>query len=169
MEEVEEQGIIKTFSAPKLNALEKLYVRVYLHTLSHCRAHEAISPGIKKPHSENLYSSRENVQFHINLGLQEKAEALTLSPDLILEKLYKEATREGYGSNHAARIQALTQIGKHLGMFQEKKEEKGFVFNIVSYNSDSQTLIDKIEDKMIEVDVDLPENVLIEDYSQDNE
>jgi hypothetical protein len=67
--------------------------------------------------------------------MQERYEALSLSPELIISKLYKEATREGGGSNHAARVSALTILGKQLGMFQEKKESIVPTINIINYSS----------------------------------
>jgi hypothetical protein len=131
-----EKGEIVSFSSPRLTPQERLYVRIFLSTLSHTKAHEAIVPGLKKYHSDNSYSRKENIKFHISLGLQEKADAIGITSDLIIEKLYKEATREGAGSNHAARIQALTQLGKHLGLFQEKKETNAHTFQIINYSAE---------------------------------
>ncbi|UOF79341.1 terminase small subunit [Caudoviricetes sp.] len=155
-ENQEPLGEIVSLSSPKLNALEKLYVRTYISTLSHPKAYEAVNPGLKQYHISNPYSNRENIKFHISLALQEKAESLLITPDKIIEKLYKEATREGAGSNHAARIQALTQLGKHFGLFQEKKENDTFVFNIVSYK-DEKNDISNIEKEPKEKEVDLIE------------
>lgn len=165
----EPQGEVVSFNSPRLSPIDKLYVRVYLATLSHPRAHEAVSPGIKNPHNSNPFSRKEAVAFHIALGLQDKADAIGLSPELIIEKLYKEAIREGAGSNHAARITALTQLGKHFGLFQEKKESTSHVFNIVNYTS--PTLIstshsEAIEGNVLEeVPAELPENVVLTDFS----
>ena len=167
MEEVEQEGEVKSYHAPRLNALEKLYVRAYLATHSHPRAHEAVVPGIKRPKEENHYSVRENVQFHINLGLQQQAEAFQLSPEKIIERLYIEAVREGPGSNHAARITALTQLGKHYGLFQDKqKEEKGFTFNIVNYSSPSSVNTISVDSLDPEVLEKLPEGIELTDYSE---
>ena len=166
MEEIEQEGEIKSYHAPRLNALEKLYVRAYLTTHSHPKAHKAVAPEIKYPKEDNHYSARENVQFHINLGLQQQAEAFQLSPEKIIERLYIEAVREGPGSNHAARITALTQLGKHYGLFQDKqKEEKGFTFNIVNYSSPSSIntiTVDSLEPERLE---ELPEGVEITEYN----
>jgi hypothetical protein len=125
---------IKSFPTPRLDALEKLYVRTYLHTLSHPRAHEAISPGLAKYRIDNPYSRRENVQYHINLAIQEKTEALQIDPQKIIERLYHEALREGAGSNHSARIQALQLLGKQLGMFEEKEKGDVYHINVVNYS-----------------------------------
>jgi hypothetical protein len=162
--EVKEEENIVSIRAPRLDALEKLYVRTYLSTHSHPRAHTAVTPNLKNPREDNPYSRRENVQFHISLALQERAESLMLTPDLIMEKLYKEATREGSGSNHSARIQALTQIGKHLGMFQEKKEDTSPIFNIINYSSEP-IKIEHIEEKKTEEVTLLPDNIILENYS----
>lgn len=168
MNETEEQkGEIVSSPSPRLNALEKLYVRTYLSTLSHPRAYEAVNPGLKKYLSDNPYANRENVKFHISLRLQEKAEALTLSPEVILTQLYKEATREGAGSNHAARIQALQILGKHLGMFAEKKEDTQHVINIINYGSQEIRELEipqgVTEEKIPELSIE--NTVIIEEYN----
>ena len=170
MSEQELPGEVVSLSSPRLNALEKLYVRTYLSSLSHPKAYEAVNPGLKKYHISNPYSERENVKFHISLKLQERAEALSLTPDIILTQLYKEATREGNGSNHAARIQALQILGKHLGLFTEKKEDTSHVINIINYGSQeikelevSQGVINDLSNP----EVSLLDNVVIEEYSID--
>jgi hypothetical protein len=179
--EIEEEGGIKSFSTPRLNALEKLYVRVYLNTLSHHKAYESVNPGLKHYPADNPYSRKENVKFHISLKLQEQAEALSLTPELILSQLLKEATREGAGSNHAARIQALQILGKHLGMFVEKKEDVSHTIQIINYgnnvdikeikslSSESSSELDEVKERTEQLedteDFYLPSNINIEDYS----
>lgn len=179
-EDLEQSGTLKTFSTPRLNPEEKLYVRVYLHTLSHSKAYEALKPGLTNYSSynnfDNQFSRRESVKYHISQGLQEKAEALSISPELIIEKLYKEAIREGAGSNHAARIQALTQLGKYFGLFEDKKQEQSHTFNIINYSSEPLKVEeikaefleqpDSLDNDKEEVE-ELPDNVVIEDYSED--
>ena len=164
-----EDGEIKSFSTPRLDAKERLYVRSYLSTLSHTKAYETINPGLSKYHNDNPYSRKESVQFHISSALQDRADSIGLSPDTILEKLYKEATLYGAGSNHAARIQALTQLGKHFGLFQDKKETAGHTFNIINYGTEGvepTVLVDNVPTKLIEQEVSLvPEGVVLTDYS----
>lgn len=163
-----EDGEVKSFSTPRLDAKDRLYVRVYLSTLSHSQAHSAVVPGLKHPKEDNPFSRKESIQFHISSALQDRADSMGLSPELILEKLYKEATREGAGSNHAARIQALTQLGKHFGLFQDKKESTGHTFNIINYGTgeESTTLIDNVPKVLIEeIDLEVPEGVVLTDYS----
>ena len=155
----EENGEVVALSSPRLSALEKLYVRTYLHTLSHPKAYEAINPGLKNYPSDNQYSRKANVQFHINLTLQERAESLSITPEAIIEKLWKEGLREGAGSNHAARIQALTQLGKHLGLFVEKKESTAHTFNIITY-SDSPVKVEEVKEEVVKED----NNITFTDY-----
>lgn len=143
------KGEVVSFSSPRLSHLEKLYVRVYLSTLSHIEAYKSIVPNLKQYHSDNPYSRKENIQFHISLGLQDKADAIGITSDLIIEKLYKEATREGAGSNHAARIQALTQLGKHLGLFQDKRETNAHTFQIINYSAEP-VLLEEVPIQTIE-------------------
>jgi len=64
----------------------------------------------------------------------------------ILEGIYKEATNLEDGTQQG-RIQAWVWLGKHIGMFQEKKKEdtsQQITYNIVNY-SDSGELKEKIE------------------------
>jgi hypothetical protein len=169
MEKLEEQGEVVSYSAPRLNALEKLYVRTYLSTLSHPKAYESVRPGLVNYRDNNPYSSKENIRFHISLKLQEQAEALCLTPEVILTQLYKEATREGNGSNHAARIQALQILGKHLGMFVEKKADVSHTIQIINYGPgeiEVKEQVESIEDNSEEA---IPLNIIIEDYSIDND
>jgi hypothetical protein len=142
--EFETKGKEVTLSAPKLSALDKLYVRAYLSTLDHVKAHRVVAPTLKSHHATNTFSKKESVQFHISLGLQEAMEAFELTPEKIISKLYKEATREGLGSNHAARVTALSLLGKQFGLFQEKKESNVPTINIVTYKVEDSTRKDSL-------------------------
>jgi len=152
---MEDNEEIKTFKPPKLDSLEKLYVRAYLSKLSHSYAHSVVSPGIKHPKEDNPFSRRHNVQFYISLALQEKMEAMELTPEKIIANLYKEAIREGRDASHSARIQALNILGKHLGLFTEKKEVEQFTFNIVNYSNEKL----KVEEEKLEAEGELVEDI----------
>ena len=71
-----------------------------------------------------------------------------LTEDAVLQGLYNEATSYEKGSNSASRTSAWVWIGKHLGMWKEKKEieEKNITYNIVNYSSSEP----KKEEKVIE-------------------
>lgn len=132
-------------SAPRLDALERLYVRSYLSSLSHIEAHRVVEPSLKSHSNDNKYSKRANVQFHISSQLQTRAESISINPEKIMERLWIEATLEGKGSNQNARVAALQILGKQLGMFQEKKEDIKPIFTIVNYGN----AIEKLEDKSL--------------------
>lgn len=166
---LESDGEIKAFPTPKLDVLDKLYLRAYLSTHSHLEAHRITCPNLKNHFSSNPFSKKESIQFHISLALQSKAEALQITPELVMERLLLEATKEGYGSNQAARIQALGLLGKQLGMFVDKKQESAYTFNIVNYHSspertplpsDQLVLEDSSPEEL------LPPNISLIDYQE---
>jgi hypothetical protein len=171
-EEEEQEGKVVSIKAPRLDAVEKLYVRTYLHTLSHKEAHKAVDPLLKSHTNINKYSERDNVRFHINLALQEKTEALSINADTIITRLYHEALATGAGTNQAARIQALQLLGKHLGMFQEKKEDHTPSFTIINYGGPTQLEQAKnpvqIENKKLEILEELP-NIQVTNYNKEEE
>ena len=165
----EEKAKEVTLSSPRLDALEKLYVKSYLHTLSHIEAHRTVDPTKKSHSNDNIYSRRANVQFYISKALQNRAEALEINPSKIMELLYHEATSYGQGTNQNARIQALNILGKQLGLFQEKANESSApIINIVHYqHSATQPTIEHKEATTTEVksEVKLPVNIHIDSFS----
>ena len=166
MESKEQPGEIKTFSSPKLTPEDRLYIRAYLLKGSHAKAYETLHPGLKNYSNysvDNQYSKKEAVKFHISQAIQERAEAALISQDTIIERLWKEAIREGSGSNHTARIQALTLLGKHLGLFEEKKQEQAHTFNIINYSSEPLK-IEKIEESIIEQEEQQLEHIEFKEY-----
>jgi len=86
----------------------------------------------------------------------------------ILNRLWEEANNVEKGSNHNARITALVWIGKHLGMWQEKKQEEAasYTYNIVNYATASQLPTEEklIENTQEEVSI-LPANVSLTSYN----
>jgi phage terminase small subunit len=127
------------YKSSYLNPTEKLYVRVYLSTLSHSEAHR-VACGVKNPKENNPLSSRPNVQYHINTAIQERYDALDLKPEDIIKGLYSEAMYREKGSNHAARVTAWSMLGKHLNMFsEEKQQDEKVTYNIINYYDSSST------------------------------
>ena len=100
---------------------------------------------------------------------REKREATSwITHDQILEGLYKEATNYENGANSASRISAWVWIGKHLGMWQEKKEEQkeaNITYNIVNFSEEN-----KKEEKVVTVieeeKTSLPSDVQIKDFNE---
>ena len=161
-----------TIKEPSLDHEEKLYIRAYLSTLSHHTAYKTLNPSSTAKHYNNKFSRRPQVEYHINKEMLSRTEALNLSPEVILAKLYEEATFRGQGSQHGSRITALTTLGKHLGLFHDKAEKKEEVtYNIINYNSSEPATeptktIESIEsgDKL---PVTMNSEVLITKYSED--
>ena len=56
---------------------------------------------------------------------QARSERLQITQDDVLRGLRREATLTGDGSSHAARVSAWGLIGKHLGMFVERRQQLG--------------------------------------------
>lgn len=167
MEELEENLI--PFSEPILDDREKLYVQAYLSKLSHSYAHGVVVPGIKNPKENNYFSRRENIKYHISKELHSKVEALSLTPEVIVERLFKEATSYGKDFSHPARIQALSILGKYLGMFKDKEESSVPTIHIINYSDskiESKVEIDNKEPSLLEEILDEPlEDIILTDYS----
>ena len=138
------------YKSSYLNPTEKLYVRVFLATLSHSEAHR-VACGVKNPKENNPISNRPNVQYHINSAMQEKYDSLNLRPEDIIKGLYSEAMFREKGSNHAARVTAWSMLGKHLNMFtEEKSTDEKVTYNIINYYDATTTKPLEIEEKLEE-------------------
>jgi hypothetical protein len=61
----------------------------------------------------------------IQAALEARSERVQITADDVLRGLHREATLTGDGSSHSARVSAWTQIGKHLGMFVERRQQIG--------------------------------------------
>jgi len=56
---------------------------------------------------------------------QARSDRVQITHDDVLRGLRREATLTGEGSSHAARVSAWGLIGKHLGMFVERRQQLG--------------------------------------------
>lgn len=61
----------------------------------------------------------------VQTAQQARSERLQITQDTVLSGLRREATLTGEGSSHAARVSAWGLIGKHLGMFVERRQQLG--------------------------------------------
>ena len=159
----------------KLTDQEKVFVEEYCGSANFNAVAAARSAGyrhhghrdrslalLKKPHIQRAIEGR----------IETRAAVAWYSEDDILKLLHKEATREGRGSSHAARIQAIVYLGKHIGMFREREKEaaqdNSTNIQIVNYsNGESiKKLVKENEKEVIEhKDDPIIPNLLIEDYS----
>ena len=59
------------------------------------------------------------------MAQQARSDRVQITQDDVLRGLRREATLTGEGSTHAARVSAWGLIGKHLGMFVERRQQLG--------------------------------------------
>lgn len=95
-----------------------------------------------------------------------------INEDAIVKQLWHEALT---AKNDGARINALVWLGKHIGMWQDKKEDGtgNVTYNIVNYGVDKDEVVKTIE-ATPEVEkqkdkVQLPEGVAVLSYSKDKQ
>ena len=72
---------------------------------------------------ENL--TKPHIKAAIEAAQAERAERARITADDVLNGLHKEATYDGEGSSHSARVPAWAHLGKHLGMFKDQQEHSG--------------------------------------------
>ena len=91
-------------------------------------AYRHVFPNCKSDLAAESASSRmlRNVKVSAYLSeVQARAsEEVQVDANYVLEGLKEEAERLGEGSSHSARVRALELIGKHLGMFTDKRAEE---------------------------------------------
>ena len=66
-----------------------------------------------------------SVATAVQVAQQARSDRMQITQDAVLRGLRREATLEGEGSSHAARVSAWGLIGKHLGMFVERRQQLG--------------------------------------------
>lgn len=163
----DDTGITIVLKEPRLNGEEKLYVSAYFSTMSHNKAHAVLRPEAKQHFAKNIFSRSDAVQYHIKKNMINKMSALELTGEKVLDLLLQEATRLGNGSSPTARVQALTLLGKQLGLFEEKKDEKdNVVFNIVNYSGDLPVAKVTEEKKDEVIDNILPSTIKIDSFKE---
>ena len=63
---------------------------------------------------------KSSVQQAVTKAKESRSERIGITQDEVIQGLKKEATLEGDGSSHSARVAAWAQLGRHLGMFNDK-------------------------------------------------
>jgi hypothetical protein len=61
----------------------------------------------------------------VNEAEEERAARTEVTADWVVQRLKLEAMREDEQASHSARVSALTQLGKHLGMFEDRMKLVG--------------------------------------------
>ncbi len=104
------------------------FVEEYLLDLNATQA--AIRAGYSKK-----TANEQGAQLLAKLSIREavaEAQAIrskrtAITQDEVIQGLKKEATLEGEGSSHSARVSAWAHLGKHLGMFTDNLNLGGSV------------------------------------------
>ena len=165
-EKPEENSTIIQLKEPRLTPEERLYVKTYQLCLDHPKTFRSIRPGLKNyACAQNPFFKSDAIQYHINKNIILRMESIDLNSDKVIDLLLQEATRLGAGSSPTARVQALTLLGKHVGLFEDKPDEKeGVTFNIVNYNTPSSVLEDEKEEEVLLEEIPLPSNIKLESF-----
>ena len=106
---------------------QRRFADEYLIDLNATRAYRAVYPSVKKDASAAQAASRmlRNVKVseYIQERMQERQQRTNISQDRVLDDLAAiafETDREIVGIRE--RLRALELLGKHLGMFERKKD-----------------------------------------------
>jgi phage terminase small subunit len=144
-----------------LDEKEQLFVEAYCGpaNFNNTKAYELAGYGGTTSKKQNAYEliNRPHVQKAIRERLEQRKNTYWLDENLILERLWEEANRVGNGSSHAARIQALVYLGKHIGMWQERVNQhadQSVTYNIINYSEDpkKEKIVKAIEQHKKEVE-----------------
>jgi phage terminase small subunit len=106
-----------------LNQRQRRFVAEYLIDLNATQA--AIRAGYSEKTarsvgSENL--TKPDIAAAISAGVRKQSERADISAQDVLNGLYREATREGEGSSHGARVSAWGLLGKYHKLFTDRIE-----------------------------------------------
>ena len=114
-----------------LTPKQDAFVREYLVDLNAAQA--AIRAGYsaktaKEIGAENL--TKPHVSAAITAALEARKKRTEVSADMVVQGLLTEATREGEGSSHGARVSAWGLLARHLGLLKDRVEISGPPFKI---------------------------------------
>src|SRR5262245_1995865 len=68
-----------------------------------------------------------NVVSAIDAKMKARSAQASVTAEEVLRGLKTEATLTGEGCSHSARVQAWTQLGKHLGLFVDRTQLEGLL------------------------------------------
>ena len=118
------------------SALQKRFVDEYLIVPNATEAARRAGYS-KKTAKQKGYELRQKPEIReaIFKAMEARSERTGITQDEVVQGLKKEATLEGEGSNHGARVAAWAHLGKHLGIFVENLNVKGvgpvaFIMNL---------------------------------------
>ena len=126
-------------SAHRLTPKQAAFVREYLVDLNASGA--ARRAGYSRNGAEvtgHRLLRNPKVATQIEKALQERVERTELTADEVIEGLRREASYDGDGASHSARVAALSWLGRHKAMFIDKREVevKGLADRIAAMGDD---------------------------------
>ena len=98
---------------------QQRFVTEYLLDLNATQA--AIRAGYRHGDVGRQLLTKTHVSNAIAEAQRHRAERTRIAADTVVQRLWDEATREGKGSSHGARVQALTTLAKHFGLLEPKQ------------------------------------------------
>ncbi len=104
------------------------FVEEYLIDLNATQA--AIRAGYSKKTAKQQGQrllTNVDVQAAVTEAKETRSERTEITQDEVIQGLKKEATLEGEGSSHSARVAAWAHLGKHLGIFTDNLNLSGSV------------------------------------------
>ncbi len=96
------------------------FVEEYLVDLNATQA--AIRAGYSARNADKIgpeLLGKTRVAEAVKAAQQARTERTGITQDEVIQGLKKEATLEGEGSSHSARVSAWAHLGKHLGIFTD--------------------------------------------------
>lgn len=116
----------------KITEKQKRFSEEYLIDLNATQA--AARAGYKNAEIGRQLITKNNVMEYINKLRKEQSKRTEINADIVLKELKRIALIDAEISGKE-KIKALELLGKHLGMFNERKEESDnnseIIFNIV--------------------------------------
>ena len=107
----------------KLNARQQYFVEHYVLTGNATKS--AIAAGYSQRSASSIGERllrKDEVAAAVAASQSDLLERVMVDQDMVIAGLLKEATREGDGASHSARVNAWMQLGKHLKMFTDKHD-----------------------------------------------
>jgi len=106
-----------------MNARQQRFVAEYLKDLNATRAAKAAGYSPKGAEVTGCKLLRNaKVAKAVAAAQQKRAARVEVDQDRVLEGLVTEATREGKGSQHGARVTAWGLLARHFGMLVDRHE-----------------------------------------------
>ena len=107
----------------KLNARQQYFVEQYVLTGNATKS--AIAAGYSQRSASSIGERllrKDEVAAAVAASQSDLLERVMVDQDMVIAGLLKEATREGGGASHSARVNAWMQLGRHLQLFVDRTE-----------------------------------------------